>query len=112
RLPSRPNPQPSQQNASTTESRTLAQSATALPWALEPSLDHRQPIAAPKRLPVDEDPRRAEHAAGDRPLALLARNDLHLGIGDTRQNHIARGPEGGGGGGDGVGMVGLEALPE
>src|SRR5439155_25159205 len=41
-----------------------------------------------KRLAVDEDPRRAEHAAGDRLLALLARDDLHLGIGDTRQDHI------------------------
>src|SRR5438552_8955134 len=83
-----------------------------LPWALEPSLDHRQPIAAPKRFPVDEDPRRAEHAAGDRPLALLARNDLHLGIGDTRQNHIAVDPEGGRRGGDGVGIVGIEAVLE
>src|SRR5438094_4582749 len=83
-----------------------------LPWALEPPLDHRQPIAAPKWLAVDEDPRRAEHAAGNRLLALLARDDLHLGIGDTRQNPIAVDSEGGRRGGDGVGIVGIEAVLE
>src|SRR5208282_4206677 len=83
-----------------------------LPWALEPPLDHRHPIAAPERLVVDEDPRRAEHAAGDRLFALLARDDLHLGIGDTRQDHIPVDPKRGRRGGDGVGIVGIEAIVE
>src|SRR5208337_1605551 len=84
-----------------------------LPWALgEPLLDHRQPIAAPKRLAVDEDPGRAEHPAGDRLFALLARDDLHLGIGDTRQHHIPVDPQRGRRGGDGVGIVGIEAVLE
>src|SRR5205823_10155531 len=83
-----------------------------LPWALEPPLDHRQPIAAPKRLAVDEDPRRPEHAARDRLLAVLARDYLHLGIRDTCQHRIPVDPERGRGGRDGVGVVGIEAALE
>jgi hypothetical protein len=84
-----------------------------LPTALgQPPLDHRQPIAAPKRLAVDEDPRRAEDAAGDRLFAVLARDDLDLAIGDTRQDHIPVDPEGSRCGGDSAGIVGIEAVLE
>src|SRR5579872_3637327 len=85
-----------------------------LPWTSnEPVLDHRKPIATPKRFAIDKNPRRAEHAAGDGLFATLARDGLDFGVGNSRQNHVRAEPkEGGSEAGNRVRIVDIEAILE
>lgn len=62
-----------------------ASPSTLLPRTLgEPAIDHREPIAAPERLAIDEDPGRTEYAAGHRRFAVLACDQLDLGVDHSR----------------------------
>src|SRR5258706_3977851 len=49
---------------------------------LEPLFEHRHPVATPERLAIDDEERRAEHAARDRLLDLGLERRLELRIVD------------------------------
>jgi hypothetical protein len=48
----------------------------------KPPLDHGETIVSPKRLAIDENPRRPEYTSRDRFFAMSTRYDFDLGIGD------------------------------
>src|SRR5215470_17332517 len=59
----------------------------------EPEFDHGEPVASPKWLAIDEDPRRPKDTARNGILAMPTGNRFDLGIGHSRKEHLGIKPK-------------------